>query len=286
MIFIRVIGECFENDVNKIKDLDLIGFYYLLIMSQNKEMIKLNEVMDDFKLELPQFKKYLLTLRELGLITYQSTSNDKQIIIDVMPSAKQEESVVEDTPATKLSNLFGFSEIQINQILDISMVDNKLDLEILKRNVMALLKRGNLAVHPEDIEINTAEDLIRYFQNVYPHELFDEYGVYLSIKDLELIYNLHMQMGVNKEVINTLVDFTLKTTEYGNFNHNFVKRVITDWQKQKITTSANAIERIKEFKDTANGSKTRYIEPEFLESSLEEGDFSIEELVSNAYNWW
>ncbi len=279
MILLRVVGEEINLPTN-ISDLQELGFYYILSNSCNASSIELETLMPLFNLDEGVVKEYLKKFKTLGLINYSSSFVDTNIIIDIeMLNTNQSQNSIDP-----LSSIFGFNDDVIKNLIELSKRNDELDLELLKRNTLTMIQRGGLATHNFTTELNSIEEVVAYLKEVYPHELFDENNVFISIKDHALIFDLVFEYNMNKEVINTLIDFTLKSTEYGNFNHNFVMRVAMDWNKNNITTVSGALDRIKAFKQNARTKSNGYFEPEFMESNLGSEEVNLEELINNAYN--
>lgn len=285
MVLLRIVGNLENYTINKINDLKLLGFFVVLQEAANKETLKLKDIVTTFGVDEAEIKQMLSQLKQLGIISYTSSYIETNVIIDITLVNEQIIINSKEDEEHILTALFAINADTIKQIEDISKINNQINEDVLKRNITTLLNRRDFKYHQNSYELNTIEDVINYFNEIYPHEIFEESSVYVATKDLILIYELHSEYGFSKQLINTLVDFTLKTTEYGNFNHNFVKRVAADWKKNHITTASAAFNRISEFKNKSSAFKTGYLEPEFIESNLDSSEeFNLEELINDAYN--
>ncbi len=288
MILIRCIGESDQTIFNKNTTLEELGIYYLLEQKINTQPFKLEQILDKYNINSNSFKKKITNLEKVGVLNLNSEMINNDVILTIkMLSIKNEPIKNNEQVNNNLIDLFGLTDLQYKEIIKLSTRFEKLDLALKKTNTIIMLDRMELKQHHFNGNINTKTELYNYLREIYPHELFWEYNIYLSKTDLEVLYELSEEIQLSKEVINTIVDFTLKTTKYGNFNHNFVKKIAYDWKKKEITSIEQAMNQIQEFMNYSKNKNSKYEEPKFEKSNLAQSDnlvLDIEELINNAYN--
>lgn len=270
MLKIRITGEV-VNCYEKI-DINLNGLVFVLQNHLNLDVIDVDDFFAKYNLKGDIFKQYLKILKELNIINYQVSNNIIDITFD---------KTVIDCNKPNLVNFFGITSSQEKQICVNSSEETH------KNMTLALLNKIDLPSTNLSMVITTKDDMIKYIRLVYPHEIIKDHELYVGIKDLEFIYDAAFKYNVNREVINLLIDYTIKKTTHNNFVREYAIKILFDWKKQQLATIESVLEYLKSSSEKVLTSRGSYSEPEFLSTGIdanENVEIDLKGLIDGSYN--
>ena len=98
-------------------------------------------------------------------------------------------------------------------------------------------------------------------------------GVPVSSADKKMLEYLQKDLGLNREVVNVLIEHTLEATD-NQLNRSYVEKVATTWVRQKIETAEQAREAISRTSVPVTNRRRK----KFEASEMEIGDQDIQQL--------
>ena len=192
----------------------------------------------------------------------------------------------------QLSFIYNLNNEAMSEVLRNSIVDRKIDMEVLKQNCRSFYKfehKGKIPkiVFQDDVssfkEINTRKDkLINQFETTNPYEFLTlKQDSKPTVKDLEIIEYLMIEQKLNPGVINVLIDYVLKINN-NKLVRGFVEQIAVQWKRSKIETVSDAMEfALKEY-DQKNTKKVKVTKkekiPNWVNQDVQEKMLSDEEL--------
>ena len=99
---------------------------------------------------------------------------------------------------------------------------------------------------------------IYYFETLSPYTYLknENHGKEPNERDLRLIENLRIDMGLQPAVINVLLDYVLRVNNH-KLTKNFVITIASQWQRLKIETAEDAMNQV--FKENKKKSSTSFV---------------------------
>lgn len=273
MIYVRVIGD--KNEHLKNSTIETYSVLYILNSLCNEEMILLTDITTIYGMDLVLFKEQLKYLSTEDIINYSNNNKNEDDIIDI--EIKKYEKVQERSDS---GYLFGLSPAALEQL-----EKNSLTPEQVKLNTLILLNKLTLPSNTIQLQINNQDDMKKYLELVYPHEILIDQGLFVSKADLEFIYDAYYDLKMPRELINLAIDYTINKSTQKNFNKQFASKVLYDWKKKKITNLDDAFLHIKKINDKIKKKTNGYVEPEFMSVEIKEDiNIDLEGLIKNAYD--
>ena len=192
----------------------------------------------------------------------------------------------------QLSFIYNLGNDEMSEIIRNSIVDRKIDMEILKQNCRSFYQfehKGKIPkiIFQDDVssfkEINTRKDkLINQFETTNPYEFLTlKQDSKPTNKDMEIIEYLMIEQKLNPGVINVLIDYVLKINN-NKLIRGFVEQIAVQWKRSKIETVEDAMEfALKEY-DQKNNKKVKVTKkekiPDWFNQDVKEEMLSDEEL--------
>lgn len=122
--------------------------------------------------------------------------------------------------------------------------------------------------------------IIEVFENTSPYDfLKSKYkGVNPTNRDLKLLENLLIDLGLKPAVVNVLIDYTLKKND-NKLSSSFVETVAGHWKRAGIETASDAMklaekENKKYNKEVKTSKKTKIEEPVWFHETLSKEEMS------------
>ena len=192
----------------------------------------------------------------------------------------------------QLSFIYNLGNDEMSEIIRNSIVDRKIDMEVLKQNCRSFYQFEHKGKIPKIIfqdevsnfkEINTRKDkLINQFATTNPYEFLSlKQDSKPTSKDMEIIEYLMIEQKLNPGVINVLIDYVLKINN-NKLVRGFVEQIAVQWKRSKIETVEDAMNlALKEY-DQKNNKKVKVTKkekiPDWFNQDVKEEMLSDEEL--------
>ena len=192
----------------------------------------------------------------------------------------------------QLSFIYNLGNDEMSEIIKNSIVDRKIDIEVLKQNCRSFYKFEHKGKIPKIVfqdevssfkEINTRKDkLINQFETTNPYEFLAlKQDSKPTTKDMEIIEYLMIEQKMNPGVINVLIDYVLKINN-NKLVRGFVEQIAVQWKRSKIETVEDAMDlALKEY-DQKNNKKVKVTKkekiPDWFNQDVKEEMLSDEEL--------
>ena len=194
----------------------------------------------------------------------------------------------------KLSFIYNYNNEEISEIIKNSIVDRKIDKELLQESCQNFYKfehKGkipkliyqNQPLYLKQKQIGDSKRirLINQFETVSPYEFLSlKQEAKPSSKDMEIIEYLVIEQKLNPGVVNVLLDYVLKINN-NKLVRKFVEQIAAQWKRSKIETVSDAIDFAKEEYDKKNKRKSsKKVEniPSWFNQNIESEMLSDEEL--------
>ena len=191
--------------------------------------------------------------------------------------------------------IYNLNNEMMSEILKNSLVDRKIDIELLKQNCRSFYRfehKGRIPkivfqnqpmyLRQENVKNTKKSKLINQFETINPYEFLSlKQDAKPSSKDMETIEYLIIEQKLNPGVVNVLIDYVLKINN-NKLVRSFVEQIAAQWKRSKIETVADAIDMaVKEY-DQKNNRKLKINKqekiPNWINQEIKEDMLSEEEL--------
>ena len=193
----------------------------------------------------------------------------------------------------QLSFIYNLDNDKMSNIIENSIQDKKIDLNVLKENCRNYYKFEHVGKiptiiysnQPISLRINSIDNtkrskLIRQFETTSPYEFLSlkQGGSNPTTNDLKIIEYLMIEQKLNPGVVNVLIDYVLKINN-NKLIKAFVEQIATQWKRSNIVTVSDAIDFAQNEYDKKS-PKTKKIEasPTWLNQDIDSEVLSEDEL--------
>ena len=162
-----------------------------------------------------------------------------------------------------LARIFGIDEKNMRRYLSLSIDPKKssIDFEKLRNHVVSA---RNLKINTTDPYTMAPVSFLQWKQENKP----------VAYADKLIIENVEKNYQLPSEVINVLIEYTLKVSNQ-TFSRSFVEKVASSWARLKIDTKEKALQQI------SHSVKTKEDLPEWYEDTRQtEADESLKEEIA------
>lgn len=286
MISVRIYGNRVTENIYKLRDLRKIGLLYVLLESCNGNEVDNVELKSKFGIEITEVKNLLIEAQELNILKVDTEMVNGQIVLNV--------EFLTDVPEFNgfdiLTDAFGVSKMQVDELINISLVNGQLNYDTLGANLISLFNRIQMPVMIKNAVINSQSDLVHYLDSAYVQDIFNSWNTQATSNDYLFLYELLVVEKMEKGVVNLLVDYVIKTNTYNNFNVAFAKKVSSTWKNKNITSVTSGIAFLNEMNTMMKAKREngKYQAPLFEEVQVDEdilpSDLEMREIIKNVYN--
>jgi len=239
----------FENNIQNIKNSTSLG-------------INIEDKID-FDLLIPGIPK--------GSINEKTFNKDNKKLINDL-------AFIYDLDVEEMKNI-------ILSSLNEKMIIDKTEIRKNARNYYQYQNKGRLPSliyqnQPEHLRSPIGKDTKRakaiyYFETLSPYLYLknENHGKEPNERDLRLIEELRIDMGLEPAVINVLLDYVLRVNNH-KLTKNFVITIASQWQRLKIETAEDAMDQV--FKETKKKKTSTFVNkkevksPDWLSKSTSE----------------
>ena len=195
----------------------------------------------------------------------------------------------------ELSFIYNLDNEQITEIIKNSLVDRKIDIELLKENCRSFYRfenKGNipklvyqnqpLALRQSQPNNSKKARLINQFENMTPYEfLSSKQDSKPTDKDMRIVEYLIAEQKLNPGVVNVLLDYVLKINN-NKLVWKFVEQIAVQWKRSNIETVSDAVdfaqkEYLNNNKKTKGKQKVEVV-PSWIDQDSESDLLSDDEL--------
>ena len=195
----------------------------------------------------------------------------------------------------ELSFIYNLDNEQITEIIKNSLVDRKIDIELLKENCRSFYRfenKGNipklvyqnqpLALRQSQPNNSKKARLINQFENMTPYEfLSSKQDSKPTDKDMRIVEYLIAEQKLNPGVVNVLLDYVLKINN-NKLVWKFVEHIAVQWKRSNIETVSDAVdfaqkEYLNNNKKTKGKQKVEVV-PSWIDQDIESDLLSDDEL--------
>ena len=195
----------------------------------------------------------------------------------------------------ELSFIYNLDNEQITEIIKNSLVDRKIDIELLKENCRSFYRfenKGNipklvyqnqpLALRQSQPNNSKKARLINQFENMTPYEfLSSKQDSKPTDKDMRIVEYLIAEQKLNPGVVNVLLDYVLKINN-NKLVWKFVEQIAVQWKRSNIETVSDAVdfaqkEYLNNNKKTKGKQKVEVV-PSWIDQDIESDLLSDDEL--------
>ena len=250
-------ASVFENNIQNIKTNSKIGInieniidFDLLIESIPKESINNKTFTKDIK----------VLINDLCFIYNLSLDEIKNIIL----SSLNNKNMIDKVSLRK--NARNYYQYQNNGKLPSLIYQNQ--PEYLRSPIGKDTKRARM---------------IYTFETISPYNFLKEKnnGAKPTDRDLKIIENLRIDLGLQPAVINVLIDYVLRVNN-NKLNKAFIETIASQWKRLNIETADAAMEQAlkesrKKFTKAASYKKKEVILPEWFDKNVEKEKITIED---------
>jgi len=157
MVNFRVTGVE-EQYIDKLSDLQLIGFLRVLENNRDSELINLEALSGFYRVDFEEIKEMLLKAEDLKIIKSTTEFSGEQMIVNVKFLTQLKKNKIDN-----FTKAFGITEDQRKEVDKISKGDDgKLNEAIRKNNYSILFTRIKLPQSRRSVKLNSQEELIKY----------------------------------------------------------------------------------------------------------------------------
>lgn len=244
-IYIQKKNEAKHFTPEKLVDIRLIGFYALLYkMDCNKRY--LTKDFEKYGLDIFEVRSYLEKLQTSKLLQY-SLSEDTDIVISIEFSQAKAELVSAKIESIDIfADVFGLEPGVFNKIYRAAVIDDLFDEEFF---LLSLHKKLGSFLIPQsktdNFVLNDKNDLFNYLQTVYPQEMIVNANGKLSNSNIDFLIKCIYKYSFSRDIINMIIDYTITSNEYHNFNQNFALKLAFNWHKKGFTSLDECYDYIK-----------------------------------------
>jgi replication initiation and membrane attachment protein len=250
-------ASVFENNIQNIKTNSKIGInieniidFDLLIESIPKESINIKTFTKDVK----------VLINDLCFIYNLSLDEIKNIIL----SSLNNKNMIDKVSLRK--NARNYYQYQNNGKLPSLIYQNQ--PEYLRSPIGKDTKRARM---------------IYTFETISPYNFLKEKnnGAKPSDRDLKIIENLRIDLGLQPAVINVLIDYVLRVNN-NKLNKAFIETIAGQWKRLNIETADAAMEQAlkesrKKITKTTSYKKKEVVLPEWFNKNVEKEKITIED---------
>lgn len=230
-------------------------------------------------------------------LSFEPNINFNEVLSLIPEELLNIRSISKDTKELiyELAFIYNLENEAISEIIKNSLVDRKIDINLLKENCRSFYKfehKGkipkivyqNQPLYLRQSQVNNTKrsKLINQFETTSPYEFLTlKQESKPTEKDMEIIEYLMIEQKLNPGVVNVLIDYVLKINN-NKLVPKFVEQIAVQWKRSKIETVSDAIDFAKDEYDKKN-NKTKINQkietvPSWFNQNIESDMMSDEEL--------
>lgn len=230
-------------------------------------------------------------------LSFEPNINFNEVLSLIPEELLNIRSISKDTKELiyELAFIYDLENDAISEIIKNSLVDRKIDINLLKENCRSFYKFEHKGKIPKIVyqnqpqylrqsQVNSTKrsKLINQFETTSPYEFLSlKQDSKPTEKDMEIIEYLMIEQKLNPGVVNVLLDYVLKINN-NKLVRKFVEQIAVQWKRSKIETVSDAIDFARsEYDKKNNKPKTnKKIEaiPSWFNQDIESDMLSDEEL--------
>ena len=230
-------------------------------------------------------------------LSFEPNINFNEVLSLIPEELLNIRSISKDTKELiyELAFIYDLGNDAISEIIKNSLVDRKIDINLLKENCRSFYKFEHKGKIPKIVHQNQPQylrqsqvnstkrsKLINQFETTSPYEFLSlKQDSKPTEKDMEIIEYLMIEQKLNPGVVNVLLDYVLKINN-NKLVRKFVEQIAVQWKRSKIETVSDAIDFARsEYDKKNNKPKTnKKIEaiPSWFNQDIESDMLSDEEL--------
>ena len=230
-------------------------------------------------------------------LSFEPNINFNEVLSLIPEELLNIRSISKDTKELiyELAFIYDLGNDAISEIIKNSLVDRKIDINLLKENCRSFYKFEHKGKIPKIVyqnqpqylrqgQVNNTKQskLINQFETTSPYEFLSlKQDSKPTEKDMEIIEYLMIEQKLNPGVVNVLLDYVLKINN-NKLVRKFVEQIAVQWKRSKIETVSDAIDFARsEYDKKNNKPKTnKKIEaiPSWFNQDIESDMLSDEEL--------
>ena len=230
-------------------------------------------------------------------LSFEPNINFNEVLSLIPEELLNIRSISKDTKELiyELAFIYDLENDAISEIIKNSLVDRKIDINLLKENCRSFYKFEHKGKIPKIVyqnqpqylrqsQVNSTKrsKLINQFETTSPYEFLSlKQDSKPTEKDMEIIEYLMIEQKLNPGVVNVLLDYVLKINN-NKLVRKFVEQIAVQWKRSKIETVSDAIDFARfEYDKKNNKPKTnKKIEaiPSWFNQDIESDMLSEEEL--------
>lgn len=230
-------------------------------------------------------------------LSFEPNINFNEVLSLIPEELLNIRSISKDTKELiyELAFIYDLGNDAISEIIKNSLVDRKIDINLLKENCRSFYKFEHKGKIPKIVYQNQPQylrqgqvsntkksKLINQFETTSPYEFLSlKQDSKPTEKDMEIIEYLMIEQKLNPGVVNVLLDYVLKINN-NKLVRKFVEQIAVQWKRSKIETVSDAIDFARsEYDKKNNKPKTnKKIEaiPSWFNQDIESDMLSDEEL--------
>ncbi len=230
-------------------------------------------------------------------LSFEPNINFNEVLSLIPEELLNIRSISKDTKELiyELAFIYDLENDAISEIIKNSLVDRKIDINLLKENCRSFYKFEHKGKIPKIVyqnqpqylrqsQVNNTKKskLINQFETTSPYEFLSlKQDSKPTEKDMEIIEYLMIEQKLNPGVVNVLLDYVLKINN-NKLVRKFVEQIAVQWKRSKIETVSDAIDFARsEYDKKNNKPKTnKKIEaiPSWFNQDIESDMLSDEEL--------
>ena len=230
-------------------------------------------------------------------LSFEPNINFNEVLSLIPEELLNIRSISKDTKELiyELAFIYDLENDTISEMIKNSLVDRKIDTNLLKENCRSFYKfehKGKipkivyqnqpLYLRQDQVNNTKRSKLINQFETTSPYEFLSlKQDSKPTEKDMEIIEYLMIEQKLNPGVVNVLLDYVLKINN-NKLVRKFVEQIAVQWKRSKIETVSDAIDFARsEYDKKNNKPKTnKKIEtiPSWINQDIESDMLSDEEL--------
>lgn len=230
-------------------------------------------------------------------LSFEPNINFNEVLSLIPEELLNIRSISKDTKELiyELAFIYDLGNDAISEIIKNSLVDRKIDINLLKENCRSFYKFEHKGKIPKIVyqnqpqylrqsQVNSTKrsKLINQFETTSPYEFLSlKQDSKPTEKDMEIIEYLMIEQKLNPGVVNVLLDYVLKINN-NKLVRKFVEQIAVQWKRSKIETVSDAIDFARsEYDKKNNKPKTnKKVEtiPSWFNQDIESDMLSDEEL--------
>ncbi len=230
-------------------------------------------------------------------LSFEPSINFNEVLSLIPEELLNIRSISKDTKELiyELAFIYDLGNDEISEIIKNSLVDRKVDIDLLKENCRSFYKFEHKGKIPKIVyqnqplylrqnQVNNTKrsKLINQFETISPYEFLTlKQDSKPTEKDMEIIEYLVIEQKLNPGVVNVLLDYVLKINN-NKLVRKFVEQIAVQWKRSKIETVSDAIDFARSEYDKKN-NKTKINKkveaiPSWFNQNIESDMLSDEEL--------